>query len=982
MDRISRSVVIAAVLLGGYFHVSAALSHEPEEAAAPEMILGTAGTQYQLFTPQEVVTAGGGGAPGAQDFTDLEDTPSTYTGAGGQVATVKSDETGLEFTSLPSPTPATPLSDATPADLGTATAGTASAASRGDHVHKRPAEIAENTAAVAVNAADIARKPGLADDDPKPVGNAANGGTATSASRSDHAHSFANYGTAVKAVAAASSAGVLDQASRVDHVHASAAQSNAPLRILGSGRWRNQNTSFSFTPPVENLTMFMTADRPALSGWAQMPAKNGQVSFVLAQGLSCSVARTASNRFAIAGTCAGANREGIIYFIDTAVVAGSGGGGATNLSDAVPLPISNTTASAGSLNAASRGDHQHTYGGGARFVPDPQAAGVMDGWVLTVAGQNIYGWAAPTGGGSGGSSTFLGLTDTPSAYTGEKGKIPAVNAAENALSFVNAPPDLTDDVNGNTGAIEALDFLTQDLIAGVPSTGWATVTDVSNAGIAVFSGAASCSPARAATYTPSVSNAGGKYPVVRVKTGFATANVRTLITGQGTATDLVSGWALLCLASDENFAFYHPTIDGQTEAFGAGVSTAAVQTTGGAHIGTSKYQGDPTKVERWAIVGNTTHIPAGKAYPAITGQAGKVLTVNSGATGVEWAAGGGGGGGSGGAVSYSFVSLGEIETIGTQRKTHTMTTAEAAACAKNRLFHVELTGNGQSETTLPFFLRDPTDGQVMGIYDFDTAGNGAFQVEVACTATAGTWKIESLFGAPRGTDATLYAVTLDGGGGGGGSSGPTIPDPTAAGALDYLRVNSAGAAYELADFPAIPEGSTDTPKPDSAMGFNGTSNKWSPSDHSHPITGHDSVTWTRAEVSTLTGGGASGGVDCDGSAGYPTTEACKNLTDAWRRGDFDFFTIRVAREDTNTQADPIHVSGCILLPGLPGAIFSDDVVSEAACTANSGKNASNSFRQYDAFAKFGNDGNYIQVRLPNYNSYGVDNVTVTLTGIR
>ena len=631
----------------------------------------------------------------------------------------------------------------------------------------------------------------------------------------------------------------------------------------------------------------------------------------------------------------------------------------------------------------------------------------MDGWVLTVAGQGIYGWAAPTGGGSGGSSTFLGLTDTPSAFTGQKGKITAVNADENALSFVNAPPDLTDDVNGNTGAIEALDFLTQDLIAGVPSTGWATVTDVSNAGIAVFSGAASCGPARAATYTPSVSSAGGKYPVVRVKAGFATANVRTLITGQGTATDLVSGWALLCTSSDGGFAFYHPTVDGQTEAFGTGVSTAAVQTTGGAHIGTSKYQGDPTKVERWAITGNTTHIPAGKAYPALTGNAGRVLKVNAGATGVEWAVESGGGSGGGGGASWEDVFTRDFSTANNDFSSSisfTVNDATEFAAVKKALE----TGNaaavrliGRSASGNPYtFLYSQIDGDITGTpsrllgfsadtYMRTTDGSANFTSEIYASISLGS--SDARFGffdentmslRALGTFKFQQLVASGGGGGGGGSTNPPIPAPTAAGSLDYLRVNSAGAAYELADFPAIPEGSTDTPKPDSATGFNGTSTKWSPSDHSHPITGHDSVTWTRAEVSTLTGGGASGGVDCDGSAGYPTTEECKNLTDAWRRGEFDFFTIRVAREDTNTQADPIHVSGCIMLPGLPGAIFSDDVVSEAACTANSGKNASNTFNQYDAFAKFGNDGTYIQVRLPNYNSYGVDNVTVTITGIR
>jgi|GEM_PF-6366224 len=37
----------------------------------------------------------------------------------------------------------------------------------------------------------------------------------------------------------------------------------------------------------------------------------------------------------------------------------------------------------------------------------------------------------------GGASTFLALADTPSAFTGQAGKVPAVNSAENALEFVS-----------------------------------------------------------------------------------------------------------------------------------------------------------------------------------------------------------------------------------------------------------------------------------------------------------------------------------------------------------------------------------------------------------------------------------------------------------------------------------------------------------------------------------------------------------------
>lgn len=43
-----------------------------------------------------------------------------------------------------------------------------------------------------------------------------------------------------------------------------------------------------------------------------------------------------------------------------------------------------------------------------------------------------------SGGGGGGATTFIGLSDTPSAYAGEAGKIVAVNGAEDGLEFIDA----------------------------------------------------------------------------------------------------------------------------------------------------------------------------------------------------------------------------------------------------------------------------------------------------------------------------------------------------------------------------------------------------------------------------------------------------------------------------------------------------------------------------------------------------------------
>jgi hypothetical protein len=55
------------------------------------------------------------------------------------------------------------------------------------------------------------------------------------------------------------------------------------------------------------------------------------------------------------------------------------------------------------------------------------------GQVWTSDGNGRGGWAAATGGGA---SAFTDLTDAPSAYTGQAGKVVAVNSGETALEFI------------------------------------------------------------------------------------------------------------------------------------------------------------------------------------------------------------------------------------------------------------------------------------------------------------------------------------------------------------------------------------------------------------------------------------------------------------------------------------------------------------------------------------------------------------------
>lgn len=61
-----------------------------------------------------------------------------------------------------------------------------------------------------------------------------------------------------------------------------------------------------------------------------------------------------------------------------------------------------------------------------------------------------------TGDGVGGSSTFIGLEDTPSAFTDQDGKAVAVNQAANALEFVDFPIQLNADWNATSGVQQVL----------------------------------------------------------------------------------------------------------------------------------------------------------------------------------------------------------------------------------------------------------------------------------------------------------------------------------------------------------------------------------------------------------------------------------------------------------------------------------------------------------------------------------------------
>lgn len=134
----------------------------------------------------------------------------------------------------------------------------------------------------------------------------------------------------------------------------------------------------------------------------------------------------------------------------------------------------------GSLDIAARGDHTHIIG----FLDDVIIAGPTVGQTLQYNGTDwvnddltlgsgdltdvdttgiingqVLVWNSTAGEfqpGSAGSSTWLGLTDTPPTYSGSAGQVVLVNGTEDGLTFGDVPPsdftDLNDTPVNYTGA--------------------------------------------------------------------------------------------------------------------------------------------------------------------------------------------------------------------------------------------------------------------------------------------------------------------------------------------------------------------------------------------------------------------------------------------------------------------------------------------------------------------------------------------------
>ncbi len=219
-------------------------------------------------------------------------------------------------------------------------------------------------------------------------------------------------------------------------------------------------------------------------------------------------------------------------------------------------------------------------GGVIGLVPAPAAGDAAAGKYLSAGG----GWAAPASGG--GATTFLGLTDTPDAYTGLGGRIVAVNTGATALEFLATLPWASVSKTGSSLA----DLVTR------------TATDLTS----------------------------GTLPDARFPATLPAASGTNLTSLNG--TQVTSGTVA---------AARLPVMVGDS---GAGGTAGLVPAPAAGDAAAGKYLRAGGTWVAPAGGGASTFLGLTDTPDAYTGQGGKVLAVKADVTGIEFITGGGGGG--------------------------------------------------------------------------------------------------------------------------------------------------------------------------------------------------------------------------------------------------------------------------------------------------------------------------------------------------
>ncbi|MDE0219365.1 MAG: hypothetical protein OXJ90_08855 [Spirochaetaceae bacterium] len=210
------------------------------------------------------------------------------------------------------------------------------------------------------------------------------------------------------------------------------------------------------------------------------------------------------------------------------------------------------------------------------------------------------------------------------------------------------------------------------------------------------------------------------------------------------------------------------------------------------------------------------HVAVLSGLPAITGQANKALTVNAAATGVEWkAVSGGSPDTGGGGASWDDYKTGNFGTTSNCPTRHTVTLStterDAIIAGHNMTDILGIAVRARTNTGHVFGAFWPKGPANIAVgaqfvadfvaYSVRDSFNDVYDQNVDIVLELGaspklTLNDQDCFDAQQIPGYAISGLKIAGGGGG-GSSGPSIPTPTAAGASRYLRVNAAGAAYEV-----------------------------------------------------------------------------------------------------------------------------------------------------------------------------------------
>ena len=120
--------------------------------------------------------------------------------------------------------------------------------------------------------------------------------------------------------------------------------------------------------------------------------------------------------------------------------------------DQTAAEIRTLVESANDSNVFTDADHTKLNSlGTLSALSDVNTTGVANGKILKYDGTTSkFVIADDSGGGSGGSSTFAGLSDTPVNFTGAAGKTLKVNSAGNAIEFVTVTTPTQDIVDDTT----------------------------------------------------------------------------------------------------------------------------------------------------------------------------------------------------------------------------------------------------------------------------------------------------------------------------------------------------------------------------------------------------------------------------------------------------------------------------------------------------------------------------------------------------